>query len=124
MRAAAQDRETPHEGIELLRMPVRLGIEAVRRPCLTLQVLLQVAHRRRLQCLQRGFEVPARQRFAARLQLRFLVSQRLVVIVHLQGMENGQARIALGKRLGAENPEVEQQLDAILEADALLTQMG
>ncbi|MCY1381995.1 hypothetical protein D9M69_699700 [compost metagenome] len=39
-------------------------------------------------------------------------------------MKYRQASIALSKWLGAENPEVEQQLDAILETDALLTEMS
>ena len=39
-------------------------------------------------------------------------------------MKSSPTRIALGKRLDSENPEVEQQLDAVLEADALLTEMG
>ncbi|MNS90663.1 hypothetical protein D3C72_1247230 [compost metagenome] len=106
MRAAAQDWEALHKGIETLT--VGFDIKAVRRHYLKLHMALEMLHRSGCEFFEQRREIRACQCFATLAQLRFFVPQRLVVIMHLQCMENGHPRLAVGKWPGAKDPEFEQ----------------
>ncbi|KPX27327.1 hypothetical protein ALO72_200017 [Pseudomonas syringae pv. delphinii] len=88
-----------------------------------MQMVFQMAHRRRGQLIQQRLEVTDSQCLLLASQLSSLFLQNLIVIVALQAVEGRHALFPIIERSGAQNPEVEQQLDTVPDSNALTSKL-